>query len=241
MVAKSELKFVKSLQQKKCRSESGLFVVEGVKSVNELLDSPLKLHSLYATDPTLVRPNVATIGVSQAELSRMSGLKTPNALLAVFEMPEANPVDYSGWVLALDQVRDPGNLGTIIRLCDWFDIRHLVCAHGTVDCYNPKVLQATMGSITRVNVVYKDLEAVLAKEGVYAFGAFMEGANMYDTQLPDKGVLVMGNEANGVSAEVEAMIQGKISIPQYGLQTTESLNVAMATGIILAELKRKLG
>lgn len=241
MVAKSELKFVKSLQQKKCRSESGLFVVEGVKSVNELLDSPLKLHSLYATDPALIGSNVAAIGVSPAELNRMSGLKNPNALLGVFEIPKAEPVDYSGWVLALDQVRDPGNLGTIIRLCDWFDIRHLVCAHGTVDCYNPKVLQATMGSITRVNVVYEDLEAVLTKEGVNAFGAFMEGANVYDTQLPDKGVLVMGNEANGVGAELEAMIQGKISIPQYGSQTTESLNVAMATGIILAELKRKMG
>ncbi|PCE63412.1 TrmH family RNA methyltransferase [Sediminicola luteus] len=241
MVAKSELKFVKSLQQKKCRSESGLFVVEGVKSVNELLDSPLKLHSLYATDPALIGFNVAAIGVSPAELSRMSGLKTPNALLAVFEMPKAKPVDYSGWVLALDQVRDPGNLGTIIRLCDWFDIRHLVCAHGTVDCYNPKVLQATMGSITRVNVVYEDLEMVLGKHGTQAYGAFMTGENLYKAKLSERGILVMGNEANGVSAEVEAMIQGKLSIPQYGAQTTESLNVAMATGIILAELKRKLG
>ena len=141
--------------------------------------------------------------------------------------------------MALDNVRDPGNLGTIIRLCDWFGVKELVCSKATVDCFNPKVIQATMGSITRVNISYVDLETFLKDIDMPVFGAFMDGENVYKKQLAQHGILVMGNEANGVSKTVEALITEKISIPRFGdLQATESLNVATATSILISEFRR---
>ena len=141
--------------------------------------------------------------------------------------------------MALDDVRDPGNLGTIIRLCDWFGVKDLVCSNASVDCYNSKVVQATMGSLTRVNVSYLDLEVFLKAHKNDVFGAFMDGKNVYKQSLPDKGVIVFGNEANGISATIETLVNTKISIPRFGtLQATESLNVATATAILLSEFKR---
>jgi len=136
-------------------------------------------------------------------------------------------------------VRDPGNLGTIIRLCDWFGVQELVCSNATVDCYNPKVIQATMGSITRVNVSYVDLDVFLKETKTTVFGAFMDGENVYKAALPKDGILVLGNEANGISLQTEACVDKRISIPRFGeLQATESLNVATATAILLSEFKR---
>jgi len=140
--------------------------------------------------------------------------------------------------LVLDEVRDPGNLGTLIRLCDWYGIEHLICSEQTVDCFNPKVVQATMGSLTRVNLVYTDLETYLSKQKLPVYGAFMDGENVYRSQLPEEAILVLGNEANGVSAAVSEKIQQKISIPQFGSSTTESLNVAIAGAILVSEFKR---
>jgi len=140
--------------------------------------------------------------------------------------------------VALDAVRDPGNLGTIIRLCDWFGIKHLICSEDTVDCYNPKVLQATMGSIARVNMVYTDLEDFLKNTALPVYGAFMDGEVVYDKKLPPGGILVMGNEANGISSSVAKHTTERISIPQFGEATTESLNVATATAILLNEIRR---
>lgn len=239
MVVKSQIKLIKSLQQKKYRNETGLFVVEGPKVVRELLDAGFKAYGVYATGPFPLNDALGTVfPVSEKELGLMSGLKNPNGVLGVFFIPETKKVEHADWILALDQVRDPGNLGTIIRLCDWFGIRHLVCSEDTVDCYNPKVLQATMGSISRVNVVYCGLVPFLRGTQMPLYGAFMDGSPVYDEKLPEKGVLVMGNEANGISTEITALIQSKIAIPQFAGRTAESLNVGTATAILLSEIRR---
>ena len=238
MLSKNEIKRIQSLKQKKFRHECQLFVAEGVKTITELLDSNFELHQLYATASCNFNAKKQTI-VSEIELKKISFLKTPNKALAVFKIPTAKTVDFNNLVLALDDVRDPGNLGTIIRLCDWFGIQDLVCSSETVDCFNPKVIQATMGSITRVNVTYIDLEELFSKENSGVFGAFMDGENVYTSQLPDKGILVLGNEANGISKSIENLVEKRISIPRFGsMQETESLNVATATAILLSEFKR---
>ena len=140
----------------------------------------------------------------------------------------------------MDAVRDPGNLGTIIRLCDWFGVTQLICSKDTTDCYNPKVVQATMGSLARVSICYTDIQKFIAESSLPVYGAFMEGKNVYTQNLLQDAILVMGNEANGISEKIEKLITEKISIPQFGNQTTESLNVATATAILLSELKRSI-
>ena len=238
MVTKNQIKLVVNLKQKKYRTQHGLFVVEGEKTVSELLNAGMKPFGLFVdavekgadfNNPELV---------SSAILKQMSSLSSPNGVLGVFHIPVPKSIDGADWVVALDAVRDPGNLGTIIRLCDWFGIPNLVCSQDTVDCFNPKVLQATMGSIARVNVTYADLEVYLKKTALPVYGAFMDGDSVYQQKLPPKGVLVMGNEANGVSETVGGLVTSRISIPQYGKTTTESLNVATATAILLNEIRR---
>ncbi len=239
MVVKSQIKFIKSLQQKKYRMLNSLFVAEGVKMVNELLQTELKLHSLYTTNPELLPSNEFKYEkISDADLKKISSLKSPNKVLAVFHIPDAAPLNFNGWLLVLDGVKDPGNLGTIIRLCDWFGIDHLVCSNDTVDCYNPKVLQATMGSVARVNIVYMNVKTLVKNSGVPVVGAFMEGEPVYRFKWPAQGMLIMGNEAHGISKELERESTNKVSIPQFGHPTTESLNVATATAILLNELRR---
>lgn len=216
-----------------------LFFVEGVKSVMELLNSGLKEHLILATVEKA--PEIPYEGVhliSENDLRQLSALHTPSGVLGVFEIPKTGELTYKDWVVALDSVQDPGNLGTIIRLCDWFGIQHLVCSNGTVDCYNPKTLQATMGSIARVTVQYVDLNVFLAGQSLPVYGAFMDGTAMYGQALPKKGVLILGNEANGISTKIAEQITERIAIPQFGAQQTESLNVASATAILLAEIRR---
>ena len=238
MLSKSQIKLITSLKQKKYRQQYGFFVVEGVKTIRELLQSNLELQKLYATASFNIDAKDEVI-ISDSDLKRISFLTTPNKALAIFKIPESKPIDNSGLIVALDSIRDPGNLGTIIRLCDWFGVKELICSKETVDCFNPKVIQATMGSITRVNVSYMNLVPFLGGIETPVFGAFMEGENVYHKTLPKTGVLVMGNEANGVSKEVEAVITEKISIPRFGdLQAAESLNVATATAILLSEFSR---
>ncbi len=238
MLSKSQIKLITSLKQKKYRQQYGYFVVEGVKTIKELLESNLELYALYTTETFNIDAKKEFI-ISETELKKISFLKTPNKALAIFKIPEVKTVDKTKLIVALDDVRDPGNLGTIIRLCDWFGVKDLVCSKKTVDCFNPKVIQATMGSITRVNISYLDLEVFLKKANMPVFGAFMEGDNVYKSKLPNDGILVMGNEANGVSLEVENLVTEKISIPRFGdLQATESLNVATATAILLSEFRR---
>ncbi|NJX16156.1 TrmH family RNA methyltransferase [Tamlana crocina] len=238
MLSKNQIKLITSLKQKKFRQQHGFFVAEGIKTINELLQSSLKLHELFTTEPLNNNATKATI-VSEKELKRISFLKTPNTALAVFEIPQPKPIKSDGLIVAIDAVSDPGNLGTIIRLCDWFGIKDLVCSTDTVDCFNPKVVQATMGSITRVDINYVDLEGFLKNYSGPVFGAFMDGENVYSANLPTSGVLVMGNEANGISKGTESLVTEKIAIPRFGdLQATESLNVATATAILLSEFRR---
>jgi TrmH family RNA methyltransferase len=159
--------------------------------------------------------------------------------LAVFKIPQSKSIEENGLIVALDAVRDPGNLGTIIRLCDWFGVKDLVCSKETVDCYNPKVIQATMGSIARVNISYVELEYFFKKSNLPVYGAYMQGENVYTSELSSNGILVMGNEAHGISSSIESLITKKVSIPQFGdIQETESLNVASATAILLSEFRR---
>ena len=159
--------------------------------------------------------------------------------MAVFRIPQEKQVVNKGLIVALDDIRNPGNLGTIIRLCDWFGISQIVCSEQTVDVYNPKVVQATMGSVARVNITYLDLESYLSEAKTEIFGTFMDGENIYKTQLPTSGIIVLGNDANGISKIIEEKVTQKIAIPRFGsLQLTESLNVATATAIVLSEFKR---
>jgi RNA methyltransferase, TrmH family len=241
MVSKSQIKLITSLHQKKFRMSQRLFIAEGVKVIGELVSAGWHLDHLYYTDGSFeeIPANKKTM-VSNVELTKMSALTTANNCLAVFQMPNEQPIAETGLIVALDDIRDPGNLGTIIRLCDWFGISQLVCSNETAELFNPKVVQATMGSMTRVNVNYVDLPAFLSKTDMPVFGTFMDGDNIYSEALPDAGIIVLGNEANGISVGVEALCTNRIAIPRFGtLQQTESLNVATATAIILSEFRRR--
>ncbi|RAK20957.1 TrmH family RNA methyltransferase [Flavobacterium aquaticum] len=240
MVSKNQIKLITSLQQKKYRKQEQLFFAEGVKVVQELLNSNFELQDLFTTKQDFLTVSKNKVhAISEAELKKISALTTPNTCLAVFKIPKAKEMIEKGLIVALDDVRDPGNLGTIIRLCDWFGIETLFCTDESVDIYNPKVVQATMGSISRVNVVYGNLELFLSQTKLPVFGTFMDGKNIYQEKLPKEGVIIMGNEANGISPSVEKLVSERIAIPRFGnLQVTESLNVATATAIILSEFKR---
>ncbi|MFD2891928.1 TrmH family RNA methyltransferase [Flavobacterium chuncheonense] len=240
MVSKNQIKLITSLHQKKYRKQHQMFIAEGKKVIEELLLAQYDLMYLFAKENFFPQVDVSKVyAISDLELKRITALTTANDCLAVFKMPAEQLINNSGLVLALDDVRDPGNLGTIIRLCDWYGIETLVCSHESVDCYNPKVIQATMGSISRVNIVYTDLQDYITKSNLPVFGTFMDGDNIYQTKLPEEGIIVMGNEANGISTAIESLVSSRISIPRFGkLQQTESLNVSTATAIILSEFKR---
>jgi TrmH family RNA methyltransferase len=240
MVSKNQIKLITSLQQKKYRIANKLFFAEGVKGIQELLDSNFELEHLYTTqnDFDQVFNEKKTI-ITENDLRKISALATPNSCLALFKIPLEKPIVQTGLIVALDSIRDPGNLGTILRLCDWFGIQQVLCSTETVDLFNPKVVQATMGSIARVNVNFIDLDVFLAQTTMPIFGTFMDGPNIYQSVLPEQGVIIMGNEANGISASLEKLVQNRLTIPRFGdLQKTESLNVATATAIVLSEFRR---
>lgn len=240
MVTKNQIKLINSLHQKKFRQSNQLFIAEGVKVIQELLDAAYELDQIYATTSLFsgVADDKLSI-ISDGELKKISALTVPNNCLAVFKIPSIKDFKEEGLIVALDSVRDPGNLGTILRICDWFGIAQIICSPDTVDIYNPKVIQATMGSIARVNCVYADLLPILENAKSPIFGTFMDGENIYKMDLPKEGIIVMGNEANGISEAIENKIKSRIAIPRFGaLQKTESLNVATATAIILSEFRR---
>jgi TrmH family RNA methyltransferase len=242
MVSKNQIKLITSLQQKKYRQKNHLFFVEGTKVISEFYKSGWKLHLLFSTENLDFIPPSKTVLISETDLKKISSLITPHAALAVFNLPKHNKEIESTFTVVLDGIQDPGNLGTIIRLCDWFGVKQLVCSSDTADCFNPKVVQSSMGSLARVNVVYTNLEEFLnEKNKLPVFGAFVDGENIYRQKLPKNAVLVLGNEGNGVSFNIEQLIQSKISIPQFGEdQLTESLNVASAAAIILSEFHRTI-
>lgn len=245
-MTRAELQLVRSLADKRGRTESGLFVAEGAKLISELRASHLRVRRIYALEGIFEGPDVET--VTPHEMERLSLLKTPNNSLALIEIPRYRLADAAPerqLVLALDEVQNPGNLGTIIRLADWFGIRDIVCSENSADCFNPKVVQATMGAILRVRVHYTDLAAWLAAAAARAvpvYGTFLEGENIYTADLSAAGIVVMGNEGRGVSEAAARSVTRKLLIPPYPAdrRTTESLNVAMATGIVCAEFRRRL-
>ena len=240
MLSKNQIKLITSLQQKKQRFVNQLFFAEGIKVIQELVESNFELVHLYTTqnDFEEVSQGKKTL-ISENELKKISALANPNTCLAIFRMPKPKSIIEKGLIVALDDIRDPGNLGTIMRLCDWFGIEQLVCSESSVDVYNPKVVQATMGSISRVNVNYIDLESFLQKSKLPVFGTFMDGTIIYNETLPKEGIIVFGNEANGISEKIEKLVKKRIAIPRFGsIQETESLNVATATAIVLNEFRR---
>ena len=240
MLSKNQIKLITSLQQKKQRFVNQLFFAEGIKVIQELVESNFELVHLYTTQNDFEEVSQdKKILISENELKKISALATQNSCLAVFRIQADKKIIESGLILALDSIRDPGNLGTILRLCDWFGIDQIVCSKDAVDIYNPKVVQATMGSIARVNVNYIDLENFIGQTQLPVFGTFMQGNIIYKTDLPQEGIIVMGNEANGISPELEKLIKIRLTIPRFGsLQKTESLNVATATAIVLSEFRR---
>lgn len=238
-LSKNQFKLITSLRQKKYRLKHHLFIAEGTKVVDEFLNSNFEVDSLFCVDDSSYSTIENRFLVSEAVLKKISTLKSPNNVLGIFKIPKVSNLKNEGLILVLDGVNDPGNLGTIIRLCDWFGVDQLICSEDTVDCYNTKVVQATMGSLTRVSIVYANIETYLKSTELPVFATLMDGENVYNCKLPEQGVLVMGNEAKGIREHILELSNNAISIPRFGdLKQTESLNVASATAIFLSEFKR---
>lgn len=252
MISKNKIKYIHSFEQKKNRDALGLFVAEGPKVVGDIMERyPSKLRSIVATKEWLaihshsIIPECDIVTVDDSELSRASFLCHPQQVIAVFEKLSAEQFatpQADSLTLVLDGVQDPGNLGTIVRIADWFGIENIVCSRDTADVYNPKVVQATMGSIARVNVVYTQLDNFFDSlpDGTPVYGTLLEGENLYNKKLTNSGIIVMGNEGKGISAEIRRRVTHALRIPNYPEQraTADSLNVAIATAVVCAEFRR---
>ncbi|MBR6140632.1 MAG: RNA methyltransferase [Bacteroidaceae bacterium] len=262
MFSKARIKWIKSLEMRKYRLLHNAFVAEGPKLVGELLDAcqvspqdtPYSAPLYVAATKEWLTANCDTVRlfnceideVSREELERVSLLRTPQSVLAVMPIPQST-FDFqlsfpdSNLFLALDGVQDPGNLGTILRIADWFGIHHVLCSKGTADVYNPKCVQSCMGALARVKVHYCNLPEVLGGVQMPVYGTFLDGSDIYEEELSQNGIIVMGNEGNGISAEVAKFVCHRLYVPNFpkGSQTTESLNVAVATGIVCAEFRRR--
>lgn len=233
MLTNSDIKTIRSLREKKFRDELGLFVVEGEKMVREALDSDMKVEAVFRMEE-----------VGETAMSKMSQLTTPSPVLAVVRRPLPGPVDIDrDLYIGLDAVRDPGNLGTIIRLADWFGVSTVFCSPDCVDAFNPKVVQATMGAIFRVKVVYCDLPALCRRfkeAGLPVYGTFLNGTDIYTSKLSAAGLVLMGNESNGLGPEAGAEVDERLLIPSFNGSKAESLNVAVATAVTLSEFRRRM-
>ncbi|SHF63926.1 RNA methyltransferase, TrmH family [Mariniphaga anaerophila] len=251
MIGKNKIKQIKSLTQKKFRLKEESFLVEGDKNIREVLKSHFRVKELFATaefiseNKSLLPKAEKVTETSAAEIKKASLLKQPQNCLAVCELPHQTtlPQNLDGFCFFLDGVQDPGNLGTIIRTCDWFGVKYLFCSPDTADVFNPKVIQATMGSFTRVKVIYTpfDALALLANEQqLPVFGTFLEGENIYSTPLPGNAIIILGNEGKGIREEVAKHVTFKLNIPSFGQgkEKAESLNVAVTSGIICSEFSR---
>jgi TrmH family RNA methyltransferase len=241
MLIKSQVKYIQSLSHKKLRDEEGVFVAEGPKLINELLSAGLPLQQLYGVKEWIegqVQPMTNSITeISQSELERISGLQTPNQVLGIFKKPESitHPPERNTVSLMLDTIQDPGNLGTIIRCADWFGISQIFCSLDCADAYNPKVVQASMGSIARVQVMYGTLTRLLAEApDVPTYAAVLNGTDVRKLPPLKEGIIIIGNESKGISDALLALSRNRITIPRHG--KAESLNAAVATGIILSHI-----
>ncbi len=252
MLSKNQSAFIRALHQKKGRDVHHSFIAEGAKLVNEIVGSGIRIRQIYSSTNfqlDIFNHEIEVIRISERELKRISALVTPNEVLAVCDIPD-HPLEVASLTdkltLILDDIRDPGNLGTIMRIADWFGITEIICSLETVDLYNPKVVQATMGSIARVKLHYRNLEELFATlpAELQVFGAFMEGENLFTATLPSAAMIVVGNESRGVSNEIERFISKKLTIPSFlhagsGKAGAESLNAAVATAIFCAEFRRR--
>jgi len=253
MISKNTIKLIKSLDLKKIRLKENIFVVEGDKNISEVLQSKFNVEKLFGTNTFLVNNSAIlknanlVIEVTKEELNQASLLKSPQNSIALCTLPGSKTLPEnidSNLSVFLDDIQDPGNLGTIIRICDWFGIELLFCSPKTADFFNPKVIQASMGSFCRVEIFYTPFEPVAqlaSKSGIPVYGAFLDGKNIYQQKLPQKALLVMGNEGNGISKEIESKIEQKIKIPEFNDNplSAESLNVSVATAIICSEFRRQ--
>jgi len=245
MLSKSQINLLKSLQQKKFRREEGYFLVEGHKSIAEFINSPYRVEAVYHTpafDSKVLNlsQKINLCEISVTDLEKISSLKAPQEVIAKIAMPEWPVLSQNmltgQFLLVLDGIQDPGNMGTIIRIADWFGISHIICSEDTVEAYNPKVVQASMGSLARVKVYYVDLAGFLPKIKFPIFGALLNGSNIYQTDFGKEGLIVMGNEGNGIRPEIEKMVTKAVTIPRVG--QAESLNVAIATALFCSEINR---
>ena len=243
MISKNQLKYIRQLEQKKYRRREGCFVAEGTKVVGDLLQR-YRPEAVFATADWQAPAGITPQLVTDDELRRISFLQHPQQVLALFPLPDFNGQGslVTGLTLALDGVQDPGNLGTIIRIADWFGISTIICSEDTVDAWNPKVVQATMGSIARVNIYYTDLPALLDSlpQDFPVYGTFLDGDNIYTQELTREGLIIMGNEGNGISDAVRAKVNRRLLIPDFHQgETADSLNVAIATAITVSEFRRR--
>ncbi|QXU39975.1 RNA methyltransferase [Pedobacter sp. D749] len=245
MLSKSQISFIKSLHQKKYRKEHGLFIVEGIKSIQEFFQSSYQIHTIfYNSEQYNLLPklpaNINLFEVKNAELDKISTLQTPQGFLALVHIPKNKELDLkelkNEFTLVLDGVQDPGNMGTIIRTADWFGVKNIICSADSVEVFNPKTVQATMGSLARINVYEADLPALLEKNTIPVFGALLDGESIYKTQWGTEGLVILGNEGKGISPEVIKKINKPVTIPKIG--EAESLNVAVSAAIFCAELVR---
>ena len=239
MLSQAKIRFINQLLRKKIRHEEGCFIVEGNKGVREGLEEGLRVKELYVTDQSSLAFSDAQV-ITEKEMKKISQLTTPSDTLAVFDFPEIKDWQDSDWVLALDEIQDPGNLGTIIRTADWFGFKHILCGQGTVDPFHPKVIQATMGSYARVQCHSIDLEACLQQQNRAVVGADLEGIPLRNYDIPSKGVLVIGNEGRGLSSSVEKLLDSKVTIERGEGSKAESLNAAISTAVILHTISNHL-
>lgn len=246
MLSKSQISFIKSLHQKKYRKEHGLFIVEGFKSIQDFISSSFVFHSIYAL-PTFIETlqktttNIKLFEVNPIEISKISALQNPQGILAILQTPKSkalNPASFSGEInIMLDGIQDPGNLGTIIRTADWFGFKKVYCSLDSAEAFNPKTVQASMGSLSRVEVIHTDIHAILSANPTWVGGAFLEGQNIYSVQWPSEGFILLGNEGAGISEASEKFVTQKITIP--GLGGAESLNVGISTALFCSEIRRE--
>ncbi|TLX75696.1 RNA methyltransferase [Labilibacter sediminis] len=252
MISQSKIKLINSLSKKKFRDLNQLYIAEGEKLVLDLIQSSVEIKWLIAQSSWLSNHTIPSeleiIETSDQYLKKISQLKTPPPVIAICKFPSKKLEDISmrkKLTIALDELQDPGNLGTIIRLADWFGVENIICSNNTVDAYNPKVVQATMGAIARVNIFYTDLQSFLSQQtqqGTPIYGTFLDGENIYNQKLSTDGIIVMGNEGKGISSSIEKLISNKLLIPSFSqnIEVSESLNVSTATAITLSEFRRNI-
>ncbi len=239
MLSRNEVKYIQSLCHKKQRQQEGIFIAEGPKIIEEILLSNYRIIKIYAIEGEAEYYSAShsnVVAITENELKNISVLQTPNKVLALVEQKkEEKQFDlHNQWTLMLDDIQDPGNFGTIIRIADWFGIKNIICSNGTADLYNPKVIQSTMGSFTHVNIFYKDLRSFLQNNVITVYGAVLNGTNIFSVNKNTEGVVLIGNEGKGINKELQQFINQPVTIPKIG--NAESLNAAIATGIIISQL-----